>query len=66
MILPELYYNCLKDYLSESQLLTLEILVWLLQVHKQVRLERLAACFPLPLCMKVVADICKDFCFSRP
>jgi hypothetical protein len=49
MILPELYYNCLKDYLSESQLLTLEILVWLLQVHKQVRLERLAACFPLPI-----------------
>ncbi len=49
MILPEFYYNCLSDYLSESQLLTLEILVWLLQVHKQVRLERLAACFPLPI-----------------
>lgn len=49
MILPEFYYNCLKNCLSESQLLTLEILVWLLQVHKQVRLERLAACFPLPI-----------------
>lgn len=49
MILPEFYYSCLRDYLSESQLLTLEILVWLLQVHKQVRLERLAACFPLPI-----------------
>jgi hypothetical protein len=49
MILPEFYYNCLRNYLSESQLLTLEILVWLLQVHKQVRLERLAACFPLPI-----------------
>lgn len=49
MILPEFYYNCLSDYLSESQLLTLEILVWLLQVHKQVRIERLAACFPLPI-----------------
>jgi fumarate reductase subunit C len=35
--------------LSRSQLLTLEILVWLLQVHKQIRIERLAAHFPLPI-----------------
>lgn len=49
MIFPELYYNCIRDYLSESQLLTLEILVWLLQVHKQVRIERLAACLPIPI-----------------
>ncbi len=35
--------------LSASQLLTLEMLVWLLQFHKQVRIERLAACFPLPI-----------------
>lgn len=49
MILPELYTTCLCDYLSEAQLLTLEILVWLLQVHKQVRIERLAACLPLPI-----------------
>jgi hypothetical protein len=49
MILPELYTTCLGDYLSESQLLTLEILVWLLQVHKQVRIERLAACLPIPI-----------------
>lgn len=49
MILPEFYYNCIRDYLSESQLLTLEILVWLLQVHKQVRIERLAACLPIPI-----------------
>jgi hypothetical protein len=49
MILPEFYYSCIRDYLSETQLLTLEILVWLLQVHKQVRLERLAACLPIPI-----------------
>ncbi|MEQ8998602.1 MAG: IS4 family transposase, partial [Coleofasciculus sp. B1-GNL1-01] len=34
---------------SESQLLTLEILLWLLQVHKQVKIERLAALFPVPI-----------------
>ena len=30
-------------------MITLEILVWLLQVHKQIRIERLAAHFPLPI-----------------
>jgi hypothetical protein len=49
MILPEFYTTCLAKYLSPSQLLTLEILVWLLQVHKQVRIERLAACLPIPI-----------------
>lgn len=48
-MLPEFYLNCLKSQLSVSQLLTLEMLVWLLQFHKQVRLERLAACFPSPI-----------------
>ncbi len=48
-MLPEFYLNCLKSQLSASQLLTLEMLVWLLQFHKQVRLERLAACFPSPI-----------------
>ena len=49
MIIPELYRNFLCCYLSESQILTLEILIWLLQVHKQVKIERLAACFPVPI-----------------
>lgn len=48
-MLPKLYQTFLRPYLSKSQLLTLEILVWLLQVHKQVKIERLAACFPLPI-----------------
>ena len=48
-MLPELYQKHLKTNLSQSQFLTLEILVWLLQVHKQVKIERLAACFPLPI-----------------
>jgi hypothetical protein len=48
-MLPELYRIHLLSQLSQAQLLTLEILVWLLQVHKQVRIERLAAHFPLPI-----------------
>ena len=48
-MLPELYLTSLDSQLSASQLLTLEMLVWLLQFHKQVRIERLAACFPLPI-----------------
>ncbi|MFP4120412.1 hypothetical protein [Coleofasciculus sp.] len=48
-MLPQFYHSCLNNYLSESQLLTLEILLWLLQVHKQVKIERLAALFPVPI-----------------
>ncbi len=48
-MLPEFYLNYLHSQLNASQLLTLEMLVWLLQFHKQVRIERLAACFPSPI-----------------
>jgi hypothetical protein len=48
-MLPQLYRTNLSRQLTSAQLLTLEILVWLLQVHKQVKLERLAAHFPLPI-----------------
>lgn len=48
-MLPQFYQTCLQKYLSPSQLITLETLVWLLQTQKQVRLERLAALFPLPI-----------------
>lgn len=48
-MLPEFYRTCLQSQLSSSQLHTLEILVWLLQQHKQVRIERLSAYLPLPI-----------------
>ncbi len=48
-MLPDLYLTPLQSQLSASQLLTLEMLVWLLQFHKQIRIERLAACLPLPI-----------------
>jgi hypothetical protein len=33
-MLPEFYLDYLKTYLKESEILTLQILVWLLQVHR--------------------------------
>ncbi len=43
------YQDQLTKSLTEVELQTLKILVWLIQVHKQVRIERLAACLPLPI-----------------
>ena len=43
------YQNYLQKVLSKSNFLLLQILVWLLQVHKQVKIERLAAYLPIPI-----------------
>ena len=48
-MLPQFYRTYLQSQLSVTQLLTLEIVVWILQFHKQVRIERLAALFPQPI-----------------
>ncbi len=48
-MLPQFYQNHLKKYLSETQLITLKVLVWLLSNQKQVKIERLAATLPLPI-----------------
>ncbi len=44
-----LYESDFKQSLTNTQVQTLKILVWLLTVHKTVKIERLAACFPLPI-----------------
>lgn len=49
MELLELYSLHFQLYLSSSQIETLKILLWLLTVQKTVKIERLAACFPLPI-----------------
>jgi hypothetical protein len=49
IMLPQVYQTCFQSQLSATQFLTLEILVWLLQAYKQVRIERLAALFPQPI-----------------
>jgi len=48
-ILSELYLNHLKTYLKDSELLILQILVNLLQFHKEVKIEKLASNFPYPI-----------------
>jgi hypothetical protein len=35
-MLPKFYLNHLQERLRQAQIVTLEILVWLLQVHKDV------------------------------
>ena len=49
MQLLPLYESHFKKSLTQAQYKTLEILIWLLTVQKTVRIERLAACFPLPI-----------------
>ena len=48
-MLPRFYLDYLQTYFPDSELLTLQILVWLLQAHRQVRIERLASSFPYPI-----------------
>ncbi len=48
-MLPTFYQTLLQKYLTQSQLITLKMLIWLLQHQKQVRIERLAATLPLPI-----------------
>ncbi|RAM49930.1 MAG: IS4 family transposase [Hapalosiphonaceae cyanobacterium JJU2] len=48
-MLPQFYQEILEKYLSNTQLITLKMLVWLLQSQKQVKIERLAATLPLPI-----------------
>jgi len=48
-MLPKFYLNHLQNRLKRAQVVTLEILVWLLQVHKDVRIEKLASHYPLPI-----------------
>lgn len=43
------YESYFTKYLTPTQFEALRILLGLLMVHKQVRIERLAACFPLPI-----------------
>ncbi len=39
----------IDKYLTKSQIITLQLLIWLLQVQKDVKIERLASCLPIPI-----------------
>jgi hypothetical protein len=49
MTFLSVYESHFTKYLTSTQFEALRILLWLLMVHKQVSIERLAACFPLPI-----------------
>lgn len=48
-MLPASYQTTLRADLSETQYLTLQLLLLLLQVHRQVKLSTLASVFPQPI-----------------
>lgn len=48
-MLPIFYQKVLRAHLSESQYLTLQLLVLLLQSHRQIQLSRLSSLFPQPI-----------------
>lgn len=48
-MLPASYQNVLRQYLSESQYLTLYLLLLLIQSQRQVKLSILASVFPQPI-----------------
>jgi len=48
-MLPTFYQICWEHQLKQTQYLTLQILVFLLQAHKHVSIERLATVMPYPV-----------------
>ena len=48
-MLSELYLDYLKTYLKDSELLTLQLLVCVLQFHKEVKIEKLASNLSFPI-----------------
>ena len=52
-MLPPFYQTLLRQHLSESQYLTLELLLLLIQTHRCVTLSKLASVFPQPIQKKV-------------
>jgi hypothetical protein len=64
MQLISLYESHFKQSLTATQLQTLKILIWLLTVQKTVKIERLAACFPLRRAQKSGGDRDRDEFFT--
>lgn len=48
-MLPPVYQSVFRKHLSESEYLTLEMLLLLIQAHRQVTLSTLASLFPQPI-----------------
>jgi Transposase DDE domain len=47
--MPSIYHTALQEYLSAEQIVLLEILVRVIQIFKEIKIEKLAARLPLPI-----------------
>ena len=52
-MLPPYYQICFQRQLKNTEYLTLTILVFLLQTHKQVSIEALATLMPYPILFEI-------------
>ncbi len=48
-MLPEFYHKCLAKLLTPRQYTTLQLIIFLLQSHKTIQIEKLAALLPIPI-----------------
>jgi len=60
-MLPPFYQNCFQRQLKKAEYLTLQILVFLLQAHKQVSIESLATCMPYPITFESIRRALQRF-----
>ena len=49
MMLDKIYLDKLNEHLKESHVLTVEMLVWLIQSHKTIQIEKLAKYLQMPI-----------------
>lgn len=48
-MLPKFYHRCLEQLLTPRQYATLRIVISLLQTHRTIQIEKLAAILPIPI-----------------
>ena len=60
------YQNYIKQKLSSSQVVTLQILLYLVSVHKTVQISKLSNYFPLPIKLESKRKLMRNiFSFKR-
>ena len=48
-MLPEFYHKCFAKLLTPREYTTLQLIIFLLQSHKTIQIEKLAALLPIPI-----------------
>ena len=60
-----IYHESLQEYLSPDQILMVEMLVRVIQIFKEVKIEKLAARLPLPIKYESRRRAVQRFLISR-